>query len=69
MNGRSPVLRIPKASRLLGSKFEIVHEGDRVVLIPEQDTWSAALLGLLNRSEEPLERPSRARPHRSVVLD
>ncbi len=69
MNGRSQAVRIPKAFRFSGSEVEIVREGDRVVLIPVRDTWSAALLDLLNRSEEPLERPSRARPRPSVVLD
>jgi antitoxin VapB len=69
MNGRSQAVRIPKAFRFSGSEDEIVRAGDRVVLIPVRDTWSAALLDLLNRSEEPLERPSRARPRRSVVLD
>ena len=69
MNGRSQAVRIPKEFRFSGSEVEIVREGDRVVLIPVRDTWSGALLDLLNRAAEPLERPARARARRSVDLD
>ena len=47
---------------------EIVRGGDRVVLIPVCDAWSPALLDLLNRPAEPLERPSRSQA-RSIDLD
>jgi antitoxin VapB len=69
MNGRSQAVRIPKEFRFSGSEVEIVREGDRVVLIPVRDTWSAALLDLLNRSAEPLERPARSQTRRSIDLD
>ena len=69
MNGRSQAVRIPKEFRFSGSEVEIVREGDRVVLIPVRDAWSAALLDLLNRPAEPLERPARSRTRRSIDLD
>lgn len=50
------------------SEVEIVREGDRVGLIPVRDAWSAALLDLLNRPAEPLERPTRSRTRRSIDL-
>jgi len=69
MNGRSQAVRIPKAFRFSGTEVEIIREGDRVVLIPVRDTWSAALLDLLNRPADPLERPARSRSRRTVDLD
>ena len=68
MNGRSQAVRIPKEFRFQGTEVEIVREGDRVVLIPVRDAWSAALLELLERPAEPLERPTRSPTRQTIDL-
>ena len=69
MTGRSQAVRIPKEFRFAGTEVEIYREGDRIVLAPIRDAWSSALLEMLARPAEPLERPVRSTSRRIVVLD
>ena len=47
-NGGSQAVRLPKEFRLPGEECVIRREGDRVVLVPLQRSWSADFLAVID---------------------
>ena len=42
-NGKSQAVRLPKEFRFRGKEVYIKHQGNAVILIPEEDSWDTLI--------------------------